>query len=236
MSTVPFPRPGSARLPRPKYIVFALIALMLAYVLVHNEAFLVDRSHPAWQHYATIGGSLLPHAIAGAIALFLGVAQFSARVRGRRIGVHRILGRIYVGAVAVAAPLGVLTQYLDQLGGDPPSFTIAAAVDAALWLLATGIAFWCIRNKRIDQHRQWMTRSFAVALVFLEVRVIVGVTGWERLGVTAVETVVWCCVAAAYPLADLVLLLEERLRARQSERARARSALAADAAAGASNS
>jgi hypothetical protein len=46
---------------------------------------------------------------------------------------------------------------------------------------------------------------------------ILGVTGWEELGVAAVETVVWTCVATAYPLADLVLLLEDRLRTRSAQ-------------------
>jgi uncharacterized membrane protein len=173
-----------------------------------------------WKHYAIIKGTLLPHGIAGAIALFLGVSQFSSRLRTRHTRVHRVLGRIYICAVAIAAPLGVLTQYLDELEGGARSFTIAAAVDASLWLLATGVAYWCIRNRRIEQHRQWMTRSFAVALVFLQVRVIAGVTGWEQLGDAAVETIVWTCVALAYPLADLTLLIEERLRARAADRAR----------------
>jgi hypothetical protein len=50
-----------------------------------------------------------------------------------------------------------------------------------------------------------MTRSFAVALVFLEVRVIGGVAGWENLDVHANETIVWACLAFSILLADLVL-------------------------------
>lgn len=131
---------------------------------------------------------------------------------------HRLFGRIYVGMVCVAAPLGVFIQYLDERTGDPSAFTIAALVDATLWLLATGMAFWCIRAGWIEQHRQCMTRSFGMALVFLEVRVVLGVTGWETLGVAAVETVVWTCVALAYPIAALLLLIEDRLRVRVAQR------------------
>ena len=50
-----------------------------------------------------------------------------------------------------------------------------------------------------------MTRSFAVALVFLEVRVIGGVTGLESLDVHANETIVWACLAFSILSADLVL-------------------------------
>jgi hypothetical protein len=50
-----------------------------------------------------------------------------------------------------------------------------------------------------------MTRSFAVAIVFLEVRVIGGVGGWENLDVHASETIVWACVAFSILSTDLVL-------------------------------
>ena len=217
MSTVSTQRIRMGRL-QPKYAVFGFVGAMILYVLYHNESFLIDSADPVWKHYAGIKLSLLPHGVAGAIALFLSLSQFSARLRASHIAVHRVLGRVYVGAVAIAAPLGVVTQFLNERTGDPRSFTIAAGADAALWLLATFVAFWCIRNRRIELHRQWMTRSFAMALVFLEVRVVLGLSGWGNLGVAAVETVVWVCVALAYPLADLALLIEERLRARAASR------------------
>jgi hypothetical protein len=57
-----------------------------------------------------------------------------------------------------------------------------------------------------------MTRSFAVALVFLEGRVIGGVTGWENLGDRASETIVWVCLAFSILAADLVLQWQKRGR------------------------
>jgi hypothetical protein len=36
---------------RPKYVLFALIGLMMAYVLRHNESFLIHPQDPIWQHY-----------------------------------------------------------------------------------------------------------------------------------------------------------------------------------------
>ena len=57
-----------------------------------------------------------------------------------------------------------------------------------------------------------MTRSFAVALVFLEVRIILGLTGWEKLGIAASETVVWICVAFSVVVGDIALQIQELLR------------------------
>ena len=143
---------------------------------------------PVWERYQPIKWWLLPHGIRRRPSLFSSRSPSSrAAFAPGTLPCTRTLGRIYVGLVAVAAALGVTIQYLNERTGDPRSFTIATVVDASLWLLATGMAFWCIRGRRIEQHRQWMTRSFAMAIVFLEVRVILGLTGWETLGVAVVE-------------------------------------------------
>ena len=195
----PFP------LVRPKYLLFGIMAFMLAYVVVHDESFLVHPKDPLWQHYEPFKWWLLPHGIAGACALLLGPMQFSDRLRHRFRQLHRVVGRIYVAGVFVAAPLGFYIQYFEERMGDPRSFSIAAAADAALWMITTGIAMVFILKGKVQEHRQWMTRSFAVALVFLEVRVIGGVAGWENLDVHANETIVWACLAFSILSADLVL-------------------------------
>ena len=204
MSTVPTALKQGLRL-RPKYLLFAAISLMLAYVIPHDESFLVHPKDPMWQHYEPFKWWLLPHGIAGACALLLGPMQFSDRLRGRFRQLHRVVGRIYVAGVFLAAPLGFYIQYFQERMGDPRSFSIAGAVDAALWMITTGIAMAFILKRKVQEHRQWMTRSFAVAIVFLEVRVIGGVTGLENLDTQANETIVWVCLAFSILSADLVL-------------------------------
>jgi len=199
---------------RPKYVLFALIALMMAYVLRHNESFLIHPEDPVWHHYHPFRWWLLPHGIAGACALLLGPLQFSDRLRQRFTKFHRVAGRIYVASAMILAPLGAYIQYFQERTGAPRSFSVAGVVDAILLMLTTGIAFAFILNGKVQQHRQWMTRSFAVALVFLEVRVVQGVTGWENLGIAATETVVWSCLAFSLLSADIVLQVQELLRSR----------------------
>ena len=180
---------------RAKSVVFAFIAVMMGYVLYHNERFLIDPNHPAGSHYMRLGGLLLLHGIAGGAALFLAPFQFSDRLRKRYTKAHRITGRVYVAGVLVLAPIGVYLQYLDEsLAGLSRSFTVAALVDAGLLYVTTAIAFIFALQRKITLHRQWMTRSYAVALVFFEVRFILGVTGWETLGPAVTETVILCSV------------------------------------------
>jgi uncharacterized membrane protein len=190
---------------RPKYLLFGFIGLMTAYVLGHNERFLIDAKHPEWTHISSFKWYLLPHGIMGACALLLGPMQFSDRLRQRFAKFHRVVGRFYVGGVFLCAPLGFYIQYYEERMGGTRSFSFAAFTDAAIWMLTTAIAMYFILNGKVQLHRQWMTRSFAVAIVFLEVRVVLGVTGLEKLGDSVAETVVWMCVAFSLLFADFVL-------------------------------
>lgn len=198
---------------RPKYALFGFVGLMIVYVIVHNESFLIHPDAPVWQHYHPFRWWLLPHGLAGACAILLGPLQFSDRLRQRFTKLHRVTGRIYIVGALILAPLGAYIQYFQERMGGPRSFSIAGLVDAILLMGTTAIAFAFILNGKVQQHRQWMTRSFAVALVFVEVRVIGGITGWDKNPVI-IETIVWTCLAFALLSADVVLQVQELLRSR----------------------
>src|SRR5258706_12748863 len=77
-------------------------------------------------------------------------------------------------------------------------------------MVPPAIAYAFVIKVKVQQLRQWMTRSFAVALVFLEVRVVLGVTGLEKVNGGAFdETLVWACVAFSLLFADVVLQWQE---------------------------
>ena len=187
-----------------KYAIFSVVAIMLVYVLFHSERFVVQPDHPVWEHYEPFKWWLLPHAIAGAFVLLLAPLQFSDRLRRRFAGLHRVLGRLYVIGAFILAPLGAYIQYLEERQGFPRSFTILAVIDALMLFGTTLIALVFAIKRKIAQHRQWMIRSFAVALVFVEVRFILGVTGWEALGVEIVQAVIWSCLAMSLLFADII--------------------------------
>lgn len=209
---------ATQRLPKPSHnwariSLWTIVVMMMVYVLFHNESFLVNRADPVWQHYEPFKWWLLPHGLAGACALFLGPMQFSDRLRQRYLKLHKTIGWIYVGGVMIVAPLGTYIQFFNEHNHAPRSFTMAAASDAGLLMLTTGIALFFVLRGNIQQHRQWMTRSYAVALVFLEVRVISGLFGFDN-SLQATEVLVWMGVIFSVPLADIVLNWREFKRAK----------------------
>jgi hypothetical protein len=192
-----------------KYTVFSMIALASIYVLYHNERFLVDSSHPVWQHYESFKWWLLPHALFGAIVLLFAPLQFSDRLRQQFTRAHRVMGRLYVLGVFVLAPLGAYIQYYQERTGAPRSFTVLAIVDALMLMVATTFAGLFAYKRKIALHRQWATRSYAIALVFIAARFVLGVTGWEALGVEIAQAIIWSCLALSVVLADVSIHWKE---------------------------
>ena len=192
-----------------KTMLFTAIGLMYVYVLYNVEGFLFNKADPEWKHIAPFQWWLLPHGLAAAFALFLGPFQFSERLRRKYLTVHKTFGYLYIIGCYVGAPLGLYIQWFEERLGFSRSFTIATVLDMTIWMFATTMALIMIRTGRMQQHRQWMIRSFACALIFLEVRVILV---FFQLPESAAEMVVWGCVAAAFPLADLVLQIDELRR------------------------
>jgi uncharacterized membrane protein len=186
-----------------KHVVFCAIFVMMAYVLYHNERFLIDPAHPIWEHFAPFKWWLLPHGIFGATVLLLAPFQFSDRLRKRFTRMHRIMGRLYVVGAFGVAPLGAYIQYYQERMGFPRSFSILGATDALMLMTTTAIAFLFAYRRKIALHRQWITRSYSVALVFITGRFVLGVTGWELQSIEIVQAVIWTCLALSILMADV---------------------------------
>jgi uncharacterized membrane protein len=215
-------RAPSARQFRTKYLVFAAIAAMAGYVLYHNERFLLDSAHPAWSHYEPFKWWLLPHGLAGACALLLVPLQFAEGLRRRYTTLHRTTGAIYVVSIFILGPLGLYIQYLDEAQGAARSFTIETAIQSSLVMITTGIGCYFALKRQFTYHRQWMIRSYAVALTFLEIRLILGVFGLDQpMDWHVLETVVWSCTASSVLVGDIANQLYEGHLARLRRAGRA---------------
>ncbi len=227
-TVAPAPSAGSIRL---KHLVFAAIAAMMGYVLYHNERFIIDAAHPAWDHYAPLKWWLLPHGLAGACALFLAPLQFMEGLRRRYTVVHRTIGTIYVIGCLVLAPIGLYIQYLDEAQGAARSFTIETTIQSSTLVICTAIGLYFALKRQFTYHQQWMIRSYAVALTFVEIRVILGVFSLDHQPIDwhILETTVWSCVASSVLIGDIAnQIYEGRLRSAGRVPRSARLASAAD--------
>src|SRR5450755_1177639 len=114
-----------------------------------------------------------------------GAFQFSSRLRRRYLQLHRVLGRIYVGCVAISAPVAILVAISLPI----VTLTMASTIQAIGWLATTATGLYCARAGKIQQHREWMTRSYPFAMVFVVVRVINSIPAVGRMGEVGIATV-----------------------------------------------
>ena len=106
MTTV-FQTPMVARRNYAKWALFATMAVLAIAAIEADERFLINSADPEWKHIANFKWWLLPHALAGVTALLLGPFQFSERVRRGNPALHRLMGRIYIGAIVIASLLSI---------------------------------------------------------------------------------------------------------------------------------
>ncbi len=185
-----------------KRLFFLAFAMMTLFVIYRYEVPFMDKHSPIWQHFGpNVRWWLLPHGIAGAAALLLAPMQFSNSLRQRYLRMHRIAGRVYVGAVLVAAPFAIPIAKIQG----PPELVMAASMQASGWVITTLIALYCIRSGNVQQHRQWMVRSYPFAMVFVVTRVLLAVPAIERMGMSGIIQTVWTTVFAAAFLPSIVL-------------------------------
>ena len=161
-----------------KRALFLVLGLMFLFVLWRNERFIIDHSHPDWANYFPVRWSLVPHGVGGLIALVAGPFQFSSRLRQRHLQLHRVAGRAYLIGVAIAVPFSV---YL-SLTHSTLAFRFFLLTLAAVWAFATAVAFAAVLNQKVQIHRQWMVRSYAITTTFVTTRVLTAIPAIGRGG------------------------------------------------------
>jgi len=162
-----------------KAVLWIALGLVTLFVVITSEVFLaVD--YPMYHAYRlqVIADRhlLIPHTLAGTLALVIGPINFSSRIRARYLGLHRVLGRIYVASVFVGSFTGI------ALAAGRPGFP-GTTMQASAWMVCTAAALITARNGQIAVHRQWMIRSYAVTFTFVSSRVLnLMPSYWSHLG------------------------------------------------------
>jgi len=198
LAAVPSPR---SRAFHSKHVMFIVFGLMTAFVLLTRDSQLLDAKSFLRTRYAPIPWLMMLHGIPGAMALVLGVFQFSTRLRQKYLQVHRIMGRVYVGSVLIAAPAAIKVSMILVV----PTLLMASTIQAFGWLATTATALYCVRTGQIQQHKEWMMRSYPFAMVFVVVRTIMGIPAVGRMGELGLENTVWSVIATACFLPSFVI-------------------------------
>jgi uncharacterized membrane protein len=120
------------------------------------------------------------HISAGAAALLTGPVQLWLGLSQRTGRVHRRLGTAYVTSVAISSVAAFYLAARTTLGW---GFATGITGLGLAWVVSTTLAVTAILRGLVDQHREWMIRSYVVTFAFVTFRAL-----WTALQVAGVGT------------------------------------------------
>lgn len=122
-------------------------------------------------HYAgqppLVQAVFFAHIVGGGLALALGPLQFWRGLRERMPQLHRWIGRLALGGVAVGGVAGLLLAPVNS-AGLVGLFGFGAL--AVLWLATAVLGYRAIRRGDVPTHRAWMMRCFALSYAAVTLR------------------------------------------------------------------
>jgi len=187
----------------------ALVAALVFWLVAALPYLALDpaRFGPAAESLWPRRYGLLAHIAGGTLAMFVGPLQIWLGETRSRLAWHRTLGTLYLTGVAIGALGG---YYLSLTTPAPFLFASGLFFLAVAWTVTTGMAYRAIRVRAIEQHREWMIRSYVVTLAFVVFRAIAAVLAARGFGAAdSISFAAWACWAV--PL----LLLEPCLQWRK---------------------
>lgn len=147
---------------------------------------------------------LFAHVLGGMIALLVGPLQLWLGLNRRGTILHRVLGVLYVLAVFTSAGAAFYLARHTDFGW---VFGMGMTAMSAAWLISTTFAAVSILRHMIDQHREWMIRSYVVTFAFVTFRLLFTILQSahvgelrEQLGASA-----WFCWAVPLLVTEAIL-------------------------------
>jgi len=154
------------------------VVLSAVILLVFSALRLSDmgRNPPATdafgERYAEHPRLTMLHIIPGLLFLTLGALQFVPRIRQRHIRIHRRLGWFLVACAATSGVCALLvSSRFPAFGG--VSTQAATVFFGAIFLGSLAKAIRCIRRRQVALHREWMIRTFALAMGVATIRLYI---------------------------------------------------------------
>jgi hypothetical protein len=144
-----------------------MLRITMEYIPPHEEVGFLQIK----QQYIGIGHWMTAfwvHVFTSMFALLAGFTQFFPSVLRGSPSLHRWMGRAYVWNVCfVTGPASLIMAFYANGG---PSSRIAFVFLASAWVFTTAMGWRAVLRRRWAEHREWMTRSYALTLSAITLR------------------------------------------------------------------
>lgn len=175
--------------------IWFIYAFALRYLVPSDVTFGIYEPRRGW---------LIAHVAGGTAALLLGPAQFWFALSGNYSVWHRIRGAGYVLSVGVSSAAAISLALKTDFGW---VFGVGMMALALAWIATTGLAVTAVCRNLIQQHKEWMIRSYTVTFAFVIFRAIVDVLEVAGIGTTTERLTVasWFCWSVPLLITESIL-------------------------------
>ena len=149
-------------------VIFVVLAALPYFTFLFSDAPNQFVDEMSFRLYFPRRGWLLLHIAGGIVAVLAGPVQLWLGLSDRHMGLHRRLGLTYISGVAIGTVGAVALAVRTPVGW---IFGAGLLGLATAWVITTGLAFASIRRSLIQQHKEWMIRSYVVTFAFVTFRV-----------------------------------------------------------------
>jgi Predicted membrane protein (DUF2306) len=198
-------------------MLFWLPVAVLSLLLIYNTlpyfsfdktfSFIEERKFLFQQKIYTV--CFYSHILAGVLCMSTALIQFSRVVVKRARAIHRWSGRIYVFVVLfLGAPTGLYMSFFAKGTFWERSLFLFMAV---FWFFTTCNGLATILKKNVLAHKNWMIRSYAMAMTAVTFRVyhiLFFLAGWDHLH--NYEISLWISVLGNMLFAELIIFRRSR--------------------------
>ena len=129
--------------------------------------YLREPYNPGFLEFPTI---VALHVVLGALYLIFAPFQFVKRIRSRHLAYHRRVGRVLVAVGLVVGVTALFAGVVIPFSGWAERVIIG--LFGSFFLVALLRGFVHVRAGRVDLHREWMIRAFAIGLSIATQRLI----------------------------------------------------------------
>lgn len=180
------------------------LAMFLGLGFVAGFAFPYFAGGEDLARYPDRQGWLFLHIGGGMIALLVGPGQLWLGQKRRRLDVHRRLGLVYIGSVAVSVTAAFYLATHTTVGWVFGAGLMGLAI---AWVVTTGLALAAVRRGLLHQHQEWMIRSYVVTFGFVFFRIFVGISQATGIGTVPEQLAAasWFCWAAPLLVTEAIL-------------------------------
>ncbi|MEO1010256.1 MAG: DUF2306 domain-containing protein [Bacteroidota bacterium] len=154
------------------WIVFIVLAIAiglypLLYFVIDREFGLLASKSDVLLNNTVWNVGFYGHILFGGLALLVGWAQFSKKLRDANLGRHRAVGKLYVLSAVVS---GVCALYIAMYATGGMVTTIGFATLGCVWLFFTLRAYTAIRKGDVALHQGMMVYSYSACFAAVTLR------------------------------------------------------------------